>query len=129
MDMLPGVKCKAHNRVGNRCGNWAIKGGFVCRMHGGGAPQVKAKAAERLADLRDDALSALHDRIIAEGEFLDPKVLLDTITKVTAQVELLEGRATGRTESVSNERAEQAREELVHRIDELARKRANKKVG
>ncbi len=45
-------KCKAV-RGGRRCKKWAIRGGMVCQTHGGGAPQVKRAAAERLADLID----------------------------------------------------------------------------
>jgi phage terminase small subunit len=37
-----------------------MAGGFVCRMHGGSAPQVRRKAAERLADLIDP------DRVLRE---------------------------------------------------------------
>jgi hypothetical protein len=33
---------------GKRCPNWALLGTTVCRYHGGGAPQVRAKAQERL---------------------------------------------------------------------------------
>src|SRR5690625_4140247 len=43
------MKCSAKNRAGKPCGNWAIKGGTVCRSHGGAAPAVKAAAARRRA--------------------------------------------------------------------------------
>ena len=36
-----------------RCKKAAILGGTVCHTHGGGAPQVKRKAKERLEDLID----------------------------------------------------------------------------
>jgi hypothetical protein len=39
--------CNGTTRAGNPCGNRPITGGTVCRMHGGSAPAVKAKAAER----------------------------------------------------------------------------------
>lgn len=42
-------KCTGTARSGNPCTRWAIKGGTVCPMHGGGAPQTKAAAARRLA--------------------------------------------------------------------------------
>lgn len=41
-------KCTANSkRSGKRCTNWPIKGSTVCRMHGGSAGQVRAKAKER----------------------------------------------------------------------------------
>jgi hypothetical protein len=37
----PAVRCKAISKqTGKQCKNWAIKGGQVCRNHGGGAPAV-----------------------------------------------------------------------------------------
>lgn len=51
---MPSVRCSARSkRTGKPCTRWAILGGTVCPMHGGSAPQVKAAAAERLADLID----------------------------------------------------------------------------
>jgi hypothetical protein len=45
---VPAVRCKATSKqTGKQCKNWAIKGGEVCRKHGGGAPAVNAKAAIR----------------------------------------------------------------------------------
>jgi hypothetical protein len=43
-----GERCTAHRTNGTPCGAWAIRGGFVCRMHGGSAPQVRAAAHRRL---------------------------------------------------------------------------------
>lgn len=43
------VRCKAKShRSGEQCKKLAIRGGEVCQTHGGGAPQVKAAAAERV---------------------------------------------------------------------------------
>jgi len=58
------LKCSARRTDGDTpCGNWAIKGGTVCRYHGGAAPQVKAAAARRwearLAEMVDPALERL----------------------------------------------------------------------
>lgn len=48
--------CAARSsRTGRPCQKPPIKGGTVCRTHGGSAPQVRRKAAERLADLIDPA--------------------------------------------------------------------------
>lgn len=40
--------------TGERCQKDAIKGGTVCHLHGGSAPQVKAKAQERLDRMADE---------------------------------------------------------------------------
>jgi hypothetical protein len=64
-------RCTAQSKQkGQQCGSWAIEGGTVCRHHGGRAPQVQAKARERLAKLVDPAISALA-RAIEEGEVRD----------------------------------------------------------
>lgn len=41
-------RCKSVRSNGAQCEKYAIKGGDVCNTHGGSAPQVKAKAAERV---------------------------------------------------------------------------------
>jgi hypothetical protein len=47
-------RCTAHRSGdGKPCGAWAIRGGFVCRVHSGGAPQVKAAARRRLDHAAD----------------------------------------------------------------------------
>lgn len=42
------VRCTAHRSDGQPCGAWSIRGGYVCRVHGGRAPQVRAAAEWRL---------------------------------------------------------------------------------
>lgn len=42
------VKCSARKSNGDPCANSPMKGGTVCRSHGGAAPQVMRKAKERL---------------------------------------------------------------------------------
>jgi hypothetical protein len=42
--------CTSTNNRGEPCGNSPIRGGKVCRSHGGSAPQVKAAAAERVVE-------------------------------------------------------------------------------
>lgn len=41
-------RCRARRSNGQPCRAWAIRGGFVCRKHGGAAPQVRAKAEARV---------------------------------------------------------------------------------
>ena len=52
-------KCKARNRRGEPCGNFPVLGAVVCASHGAAAPQVKRKAAQRIAMAQDDAASLL----------------------------------------------------------------------
>lgn len=53
------VRCKAHRKNGDRCKHVAIDGAVVCRYHGGAAPAVKARAAQRIIMAADDAASKL----------------------------------------------------------------------
>jgi len=61
-------RCTAHRTNGEPCRSFATHGGTVCRVHGGSAPQVKAAAAERLRELVDPAITALHGLLTAESE-------------------------------------------------------------
>ncbi len=49
-------KCVARNRHGNPCRLAPVKGAAVCHKHGGSAPQVRRKAAERIANASDIAV-------------------------------------------------------------------------
>jgi len=70
-----GRRCTARSsRTGKPCQQAPINGGTVCVAHGGRAPQVKRKAAERLADLIDP------DRALREAARLaysDVRMLFD----------------------------------------------------
>lgn len=58
-------QCTAHSKqTHQRCRQPAIRGGAVCRFHGGAAPQVKQKAEERLRALVDPALTRLNELMI-----------------------------------------------------------------
>lgn len=52
-------QCRATNRQGQRCRRPPVPGATVCRLHGGAAPQVRRKAALRLAELVDPAIATL----------------------------------------------------------------------
>ena len=88
-------RCTAKSkRSGQLCRNPAIMGGYVCRMHGGSCPQVKAKAQERLMALQPKAIQTL-DKLLSRDEF--PTVQLGAAKDV---LDRTEGRAS---ESVSVE--------------------------
>lgn len=52
------LRCHAHRSDGEPCGNYAIVGGTVCRMHGGAAAHVRAAADRRMVDRRFAAMMA-----------------------------------------------------------------------
>ncbi len=54
------TRCTAHSkRTGEPCGNWSIRGGTVCRKHGGAAKQTKEAAARRIFAAADRAAAAI----------------------------------------------------------------------
>lgn len=93
-------RCTATNRQGGRCKRYPIPGGYVCKMHGGGAPQVQAKAIERLKELLPKAVIRM-DKLLDRDEY--PSVQFQAAKAV---IEFSEGKATERIEakvtSVSN---------------------------
>ena len=67
--------CRATRRDGQPCGNYAITGGYVCRMHGGGAPAVKAKARVRFIVWKAERQAARLTPAELEAMFpVDPQV-------------------------------------------------------
>ncbi|MBG6238209.1 hypothetical protein IWX78_001164 [Mycetocola sp. CAN_C7] len=55
----PFNRCTAHKKNGDQCKKSAIRGGRVCRSHGGAAPQVRARAERRILEASDKAASLL----------------------------------------------------------------------
>src|SRR6266581_3554319 len=66
-------RCRAHNRRGAPCGNFAVLGADVCRMHGGAATQVRRAARHALAnDGAERLLGSMHTRngeLVLDGRF------------------------------------------------------------
>ena len=57
-------RCTATARsTGERCKQPAIKGGNVCRYHGGSAEQVQKKAQERLDEMADSTTATIQSQI------------------------------------------------------------------
>jgi hypothetical protein len=53
------IRCRGHNPNGRQCGFEAEAGSVVCERHGGAAPQVRRRAAERLILTADEAAQML----------------------------------------------------------------------
>lgn len=84
--------CRAENRQGRRCGNLAMHGSDVCRIHGGAAPQVRRRAAANVA--RDRALAEA--RRLGGSLEVDPhEVLLAQVREAAANVEVLRSHVAG----------------------------------
>jgi hypothetical protein len=102
---IPRPKCRAHNRQGGPCGNYAIPGGMVCRMHGGAIPHVRDKARMRLIALIEPALGVLSD-VMASEKAADAD-------KIRAANSVLDRAGYGRVQTID---VEAAREVLTQRI-------------
>ena len=86
--------CTATSKTsGKPCRYPAVPGAAVCRFHGGNAPQVRAKAMDRLIALQHPAVSALSE-LIDQKEFPTVRyaasrdVLDRTIGRPTERVEM-----------------------------------------
>lgn len=87
------------SRTGKRCKAWAIKGGTVCVAHGAAAPQVKRKAAERLA------LVEAQRMVARAGVSMDPiEHLLDSLHRA-AQLEAVFGAMVAAIDERAEEEA------------------------
>ncbi len=83
-------RCTARSkRTGEPCQAYAIEGGTICAAHGGRAPQVKRKAAERLEP------AAAEQAVVTYGlpREIDPwQALLDEIARAQGHVDWLEAQ-------------------------------------
>jgi hypothetical protein len=62
------TRCTAHSkRTGDPCGNWAIRGGTVCRKHGGAVKATKEAAARRILAAADPAAALLVSQMYDKG--------------------------------------------------------------
>lgn len=112
--MKPERQCTAtSSRTGHPCKRAAILGGTVCRTHGGAAPQVKRKAAQRLADLIDPdralreaaslAYSDVREAFDADGNLKPIKDWPDTLAAAVSGVEIVKknlAAGDGQTDTV-----------------------------
>lgn len=75
-------RCKAKSKQsGKQCAQAPIPGGEVCRFHGGAAPQVIAKARERLAALVDPAIDQLAKLLTTRKSDVALKAVKDVLDR------------------------------------------------
>ena len=87
MALVDATTCQAHTQAGNPCRNPAIRGGRVCRHHGGSAPQVKAAARRRLLEAVDPVLTVMIALALNEE---DPRVRFAACRDILDRVGLTE---------------------------------------
>ena len=63
-------RCSGHKKNGERCKLPPMNGGTVCGSHGGRAPQVRRRAAERVAEANARQEAAKY--VANAGELADP---------------------------------------------------------
>lgn len=114
----PDRQCTAtSNRTGERCRAPAIYGGGVCVKHGGSAPQVRAAADRRLAEVEAAKVLAELD-VHPIGDPL--QALLDLAARVTAYVDRLDA-IVATLEAVRADPSKWATEQVDARIQLLER--------
>jgi hypothetical protein len=57
------IRCNGTLQSGKRCRREAIEGSVVCEIHGGLAPQVRRRAAERVLLTADEAIQVIKSSI------------------------------------------------------------------
>lgn len=87
-------QCEAHRRDGARCRAPAIPGGYVCRVHGGSAPQVRASARRLwLLERYAAAVAAWQANPGIPGQLTDRQIhLLGRASRAQRDVEEYEAR-------------------------------------
>lgn len=86
--------CSAHTTSGNLCRGPAILGGSVCRVHGGGAPQVKAAAASVILEqLIGPALDVVRDLMLDTSQpgsvrLTAVRIVLDRAPELQVEIDL-----------------------------------------
>ncbi len=89
-DKTPSVQCRATiKRTGRQCSNTAIAGALVCRVHGGSAPQVKAKAAARIAE-HQARLAA--EKLAVPIDTTPEQALIDEVKRAAGMVAFYQAR-------------------------------------
>lgn len=82
--------CKGHSKqTGEPCKLPPVPGAMVCRFHGGGAVQVRRKAAARLAE---QAAAEAADRLAVMVDTTPEQALLDEVKRAAGMVAFYQAR-------------------------------------
>ena len=112
------ARCTAHSRSGEQCKQTPIAGGTVCRYHGGGAPQVRRKAALRLLELIDPAIATLAREMVQADRSADRQRAANSILD-----------RAGMPRSVTTPTSDAARDLLVERLKILRSEQEQEEEG
>lgn len=97
-------RCKATNRNGKRCGNWAVKGYNVCYYHGArSGPPKKNKNAVKTGEHEVIWLDTLEE----DEKNLISKVTLDKIKQINNEIKLTEIRERRMLKRIKKLKAEE----------------------
>lgn len=109
-------RCTATSKqTGEQCRQRPVKGGAVCRFHGGAAPQVKAAAEQRdLAQKADAAITQLWPGLRNVDPVKDP---VDSMARLAASLEqfldVVGGKVNDLSHYAAGDSMSQLRGELV----------------
>lgn len=124
-------RCGARKVDGTPCRRWPIKGSNRCRLHGGSAPQVRAKARQNVLEARingelrrrevtpvTDPVTAIQDVVGREFAFLDlaqdrMSEILDSWARTSEVTGVEDARATVAIFERALDRAERGAARMV----------------
>ena len=124
-------RCGARKVDGTPCRRWPIKGSNRCRLHGGSAPQVRAKARQNVLEARingelrrreitpvTDPVTAIQDVVGREFAFLDlaqdrMSEILDSWVRTSELTDTEDARATVAIFERALDRAERGATRMV----------------
>src|SRR4051812_37765045 len=88
--------CSATARSGNRCRRAPVSGAAVCRLHGGAAPQVLARAAGRRAEREAE-------RVLSREQVVPVTDPLTALSELAGEVLALKDYLRGRLDFLAAE--------------------------
>lgn len=126
----PGEKCTSTcSTTGERCTNWPIRGGKVCMMHGGAAPQVRDAANRRLQrdQMRVDLGQLMAELEVTAAGRGPTEILLDIVYRAHAMVQVIGAQLGGVGDDLTRkDRYQQAQPHVLFDMYDRALDRAGR---